>query len=226
MSNKHLLILTISIFCSCNNNSETEKYQSDRNNVINVKDKLVQFNSDDIFIGSISSLFITDDYLIIVDHKTVDHYLHFFDKKNFTYITGVITRGQGPGEIANIGHIEVNNAAREIFVSDHGKQKIFSFKIDSLLADSLYMPTDKMILNITQFPNHYQYINDTLSMGVMIEPTGNSRFNHSVAKFNFKTGEIKTMPYKHPDINKKRNRKHSWILQQSSLLQRQNSYII
>ena len=41
-------------------------------------------------------------------------------------------------------------------------------------------------------------------MGVMIEPTGNSGFNHSVAKFNFNTGEIKTMPYKHPDIDKKR----------------------
>jgi hypothetical protein len=61
-------------------------------------------------------------------------------------------------------------------------------------------------MNKTQFPDKYQYINDTLSIGLIINPIGCSEYEQSVAKWNMNTGEIKPMKYKHPDIEKKRIR--------------------
>lgn len=62
-----------------------------------------------------------------------------------------------------------------------------------------------MTMNAGLFPNDYIYINDTLSIGVTIQPLGNSDFNPVVGKFNMKTGEIKHMSYTiHPEVKKKR----------------------
>lgn len=92
----------------------------------------------------------------------------------------------------------------EFYVTDHGKQQIFRFNLDSIFINPFYIPDIKMEISENQFPYEYQYINDTLLMGVIIEPTGNSGFNHSIAKINTHTGEIKPMIYKHPKIEKKR----------------------
>ena len=202
---RKLLSFFLVVLCwSCNENTNTEKHQNNRNNVINVKDKLVQFNAEETFISSLSSLSITDDYLIIIDHKTVDYYIHIFDKKNFTYLASAIPKGQGPGEITVIGHIEANNADRELYVSDHGKLKIFSYKIDSLITNPLYMPEVKMSMDLVLFPDEYLYINDTLSIGKVIEPIGVSDFKPYVAKWNMSTGVFVPMKYEHPGIPKKR----------------------
>ena len=55
-----------------------------------------------------------------------------------------------------------------------------------------------------RFPDKYHYINDTLSIALMIEPTSVSTFNQSVAKWNIMSGEFEAMQYQHPDITKKR----------------------
>ncbi len=68
-----------------------------------------------------------------------------------TGITGWISpeyqRGQGPEEIANIGHIGINETNRRFFVSNHGKQKIFSYELDSVLSNPSYTPVVKQQLN-------------------------------------------------------------------------------
>lgn len=202
--NKLLYVLFITACYSCTNNAGTEKYQSERDNIVNVHDKLNEIKIDDVQINGYSSLYLMDNYLIVGDHKSVDKIIYIFDKNNFDYITSTGYLGQGPGEIATLGHIGVNETDRIFYVTDPGKLKIFSYNLDSVLRDPLYMPEVKMNINEKLIPNKYQYINDTLCLGVIIEPIGNADFKPSVGKWNMATGKIELMTYEHPEIEKKR----------------------
>lgn len=202
--NKLLPLLVAVVFCGCTQNAETEKYQSKRDNITDVRDKIKEIKTDNILIGPITRLYTIDNYLIISDHKSLDKLVHIFDKNNFNHVTSIAYKGQGPDEIAMIGHIGVDEIHRRFYISDHGKQSILSYNLDSVLANSSYMPSIKAKMKERQFPDKYQYINDTLSIALIIEPTGNSGFNQSVARWNMNTGYITPMKYKHPDVTKKR----------------------
>ena len=193
------------LFCSCSNSShKSEIYQTNRNNILNVHDRVKEIHIDDVLIGSVARVFSLNNYLIIGDYKSYDKLIHLFDKQNFKYISSVGSMGEGPGEIANMGYIGVNSGKNEFYVSDHGKQKVFSYNVDSLIVDSLYTPKIKAEMNQSQFPSSYTYINDTLSVSIIINPTGTSGFNQSVARWNMSDGKIDLMHYEHPQIEKKR----------------------
>ncbi|MDR3252992.1 MAG: 6-bladed beta-propeller, partial [Tannerella sp.] len=203
--NKLLYMLIISAICWSCSNSETEKYQSNRNKVVNVHDKLVEFNKEEVMIGSMPHFSMIGDYLIISDYKAYDKIIHLFDKKSFSYVTGIAERGQGPGEIADIAHIAVDELNRAFYVTDYGKQSIFAYPLDSVLTNPSYIPKVKAKLDKNFVPHTYQYINDTLSIGIILEPpVGNYGFKQYVGKWNMTTGEITPMKYEHPDIYRKR----------------------
>jgi len=204
--NKSVYLFLIIAFCwGCSSNSATEKYQNKRSNIINVRDKIKEIVIEDILIGYYSFPQIIDNYLFINDYKTANEYIHIFDKNNFKYVTSTGFKGQGPGEIVNIGHIAEDKMNHKFYVSDHGKNRIFSYDIDSVLTDPAYMPVEKMKMGEQEFPNDYIFINDTLSIGVTIQRLGNNDFKPVVGKFNMKTGEIINMNYTiHPDVKKKR----------------------
>ena len=204
---KKLLYALLVIICwSCTNNSDTEKYQNKRNNIIQAKDKVkeIKISEDDVLIGSVAQPSIIDDYLIISNPKTIDKLIYIFHKNNFSYLTGITYKGQGPSEIANMGHLATDEANRMFYVSDHGKQVILTYHLDSILNNQEYMPKIKMKMNKAIFPNDYLYVNDTLCIGSIIEPIGDSDFKQSIAKWNMNTGEIKPMKYTNPKIEKKR----------------------
>lgn len=201
---KLLYFLLIIISYSCTQNSLTEKYQDKRNKIINIHDKINEIKIEDILISNISRIYLIKNYLIIGDYKAEDKLINIFDKNTFKYITSNTYQGLGPGEIANMGHIGIDEEKNRFFVSDHGKQKIFYYDLDSILENPDYEPKEKIKLNGSLFPDRYQYINDTLSISLIIEPTGNSGYNQSVAKWNMNTGDITSMKYKHPDIIQKR----------------------
>lgn len=194
----------ITSILSCVESTDTEKYQNKRNNIIDVKEKVHEIEIEDVMIGSIARLFLTEDYLIIEDSKSSDMLVHLFNRDNYTYITSVIPRGQGPGEITGMGYIGVNDDKKELYVSDHGKLKIFNYPIDSVLYNPFYVPDTKIEINNTQFPSNYAYINDTLCFARIIEPTGNVGHNEVAAKWNMQTGEVIKMNYTHPKVDKKR----------------------
>ena len=192
------------IFLSCSKSTDTEKYQSKRNNTANVKDNIVEIVKDDVLIGSSSRLYLTDDYLIIGDIKSFDMFIHLFNRNNYQYLTSAIPRGQGPGEITVSGHIAVNKDKKEFYMSDHGKLKIFTYPIDGILYNPYYVPEVKKELNNIQFPSEYLYINDTLCYARIIEPTGNVGHNEAAGKWNMQTGEVVKMRYTHPKVRTKR----------------------
>lgn len=103
-----------------------------------------------------------------------------------------------------MGHLATNENQRLFYLTDHGKQKIFCYDLDSVLASSDYMPMQKIKMNEIEFPHKYQYINDTLSIGTIIKPTGNYGFNQYSARWNMTSGEIHPMPDLHPEIKRKR----------------------
>ena len=98
------------------------------------------------------------DYLIIGDYKSSDKLIHIFDKNDFSYLASTAYVGQGPNEITVMGHIGIDEERHCFYVSDHGKQKIYSYDIDSVFANSDYVPTVKTEMNMTRFPDKYQYI--------------------------------------------------------------------
>jgi hypothetical protein len=67
------------------------------------------------------------------------------------------------------------------------------------------MPQVKITINEKAFPSEYVYINDTLSIGRIIEPDGKGDFRQSAGKWNMTTGQISIMPYSGPKgVHKKR----------------------
>ena len=142
--------------------------------------------------------------LLIADHKSVDKQIHIFNKNDFSYLTSIGNFGEGPEEITVMGCLAIDEAHHQLYVSDHAKQKIFSYDMDSVMVDSLYKPQVKTAMNETLFPSEYQYINDTLSIAVLIKPTSTSTFNQFLGRWNMNTGEMIPMKYTHPDIQKKR----------------------
>ena len=203
--NKTLHLFFVITFCwGCASNSTTEKHQHKRDNIINVYDKIKEIVIEDIFINNASWPQIIDNYLFIKDHISVDELIHIFDKNNYKYITSTGLKGQGPGEIANIGHIAEDKINRKFYVSDYSKYKIFSYDLDSVITIPAYLPIEKKKIGEQLFPSNYIYINDTLAIGVIIQPIGNNNFTPVVGKFNMKTVEITLMNYTHPKIKKKR----------------------
>lgn len=200
-----LLCFSLMILCwSCKNDSETAKYHNNRNNIMNVRNKIKEIEIDDVQISIFSWLYLIDDYLLISDHHSTDKLIHLFDKKNFSYITSTGYKGIGPNEIANMGKIGINESDHIFYVSDHGKQMIFSFYLDSVLTNPNYMPIERVKTDKSQYPRSYQYVNDTLSIGLIIESIGGSDYKPTIAKWNMNTGEIKPLEYEHPEIEKKR----------------------
>lgn len=199
---KYLLLLALC--CACTQNVTTEKYQKSRNNIVNVHDKIKEIEIEDVLIGKISLPYIIDKYLIISDYESPDQLIHIFDKNTFRYLTSTAYKGQGPGEITMIGHIEYDKARRKFYVTDHGKQKIFSYDLDSVLTNPSYMPEVKLDMDINLFPDTYKYIDDTLCIGRVIKPIGTNDFKPYVAKWNMQTGNMQLMKYEHPDIQKVR----------------------
>ncbi|MDR0892283.1 MAG: 6-bladed beta-propeller [Mediterranea sp.] len=194
------------IFASCSVNTKdgTEKVQKNRDKIVNVKRYTKEIQLDSILIGSVSHLYLLDNNLIISDPRSPEMLIHIFDKNTFEYRKSIAPVGQGPNEITILGHIATDVNRKKLYVSDHGKNKIFSYDMDSLLRFPRYSPITKVALNQKGFPSWYQYINDTLSIGVFIEPTSESAFNQSVARWNMVTGEIERMKYVNPDVKKKR----------------------
>lgn len=204
--NKAICLFLLILFCGgCSSNSTTEKHQGIRNNIINVRDQIKEIVIEDVLINNYSWILIVDKYLFIEDYKAANELIHIFDKDNFKYITSTGLKGQGPGEIARIAYIIEDSVHRKFYVTDEGKYKILSYDLDSAITDPAYLPVEKMKLSEQLFPWDYTYMNDTLSIGVIVEPIGNNDFKPVVGKFNMKTGEIKRMNYTiNPHVKKKR----------------------
>ena len=202
MRKLYFLILIVCCF-ACSENG-TEIYQGKRDNVVDISDMLTEIEINDVLLNMYVKPYIFGDYLVILDPSSSDKLIHLFDKYSFGYITSIAQLGRGPGEISNIGAAQFDKDNNQLLVTDASKYCVLAYNIDSLLLNPLHFPYIKTRLDSKLFFSHYEYINDTLSIGQLIEPTSNSTFREYIARWNMKSGAIEKMPYEHPEIENKR----------------------
>ncbi len=203
--NKLIYLLFIFVFWGCAQKIDTEIHHKKRDNVLNVRDKIKEIDTGDIFLSNFSQPYILNDYLIVSDYKSFDKLIYIFDKNSFKYLTSTAERGKGPGEIASIGSLAVDEGNRIFYAIDHGKYRIFSFNLDSIFANPDYLPEEKIVMNEDLYPSYYFLKNDTIAVGKFSRQIGSSNYKPVVAKWNLKTGEIQLMEYTgHPEIKRKR----------------------
>lgn len=197
-------IFLVLSFWSCTNRPATEKYQKERDRIVNVYDRVKEIALDGHFFNDRSVVIMAGNYLLINDFKSYENQIYLFDKYDFSYITSFAPVGQGPGEIANIGFVYSDDEHRRIYINDHAKQRIFSYDLDSVLANPFYIPEVRLVMNEAEFPSWYCILNDTLSLGEIIRPIGNSDFTKVSAKWEIKKNKITPMEDLHPEVEKKR----------------------
>lgn len=201
---KLVLYFLVVLFCAaCTSKEKNEKWQSQRANVVNVKDDVKEIDTEEVLIGAVAQPYICGKYLAVADYNSVDKLVHVFDKHTFKYMLSMGDIGQGPTEISVIGSIGWNENEHDLYVTDNGQRKILRYNLDSLLNDSLYAPSVKLKFGNVAFPDNYYYVNDTLAYGSFIKTTASS-FNQTSGKWNMKTGETKLIDYVHPADKKKR----------------------
>jgi hypothetical protein len=200
-----LLYIVLLALCWACADDAREKHQGSRNKVINVRGRVKEIMTEDVLLSGSLRSHIIDNYVILEDFRSPDEMIHLFDKNTFAYVTSTANMGQGPGEITVAGNIAVDEARRTFYLTDNAKWRIFAYSLDSVLTNPHgYLPEVKVRLNQDKFPVHYDYINDTLCIGRIMEPVGVADYREAMGKWNMLTGEIRLMPYEHPNIRKKR----------------------
>lgn len=204
MKKELFILFSVLLLASCAGDDSTEKYQRNRNEIVDVKAKIQQIDLGALLIGPVADLYPINGYLLIYDLRSYDKLLHVFDMSTFKYLCSGIPKGRGPGEIVIPGSLMIDEAHRKFYAPDHGKLVIYGYELDKFIDDPDYKPATEMKMDQTIFPSDSQYIADDLLFGVMVEPIGTSNFKQSVAKWSMTTGEITRMPYKQPDIELRR----------------------
>ena len=72
-----MCLALLALWGSCAHHSETEKYQNERNDVIDVKEKLKEWDTGEVLIGSAAGFCVSEKYLMIVDYKSVGQRTYF-----------------------------------------------------------------------------------------------------------------------------------------------------
>ena len=202
---KALFLLALLVPISgCNRNTETEIYQSSRDNMLDVKHLIHEIDLGDVMVGQFAGTIIGGDYMFVFDYHAMDDAINIFDRNTYKHLVSFGETGQGPKEITRIGEPLFNRETHELYVPDFGKYVILAYNTDSVLVDKKYPPYVKFKFKSDIFGSEYYFVNDTLSYCRAIRPIGTNDFAAMVGKYNMKTGEMKTLEYLHPDVRKKR----------------------
>jgi len=193
-------LLIFSALTSCDKSDPNkEKYQSDRDNVIDVMSHIVDIETE-IVIGR-PWLYIFEDYLIVCDTQNPAKGIHLFDKTTYQHLATTGARGYGPGEISRYGHFGFDKANRLFYVADHGKQAVFRFEVDLVLKDPNYLPTKAFNLDKELFPTTFDLVDPNTLIGSAIEVVSNSSYNNTVVSYNMASDELKEIGESHPKVD-------------------------
>ena len=102
MKRHWILWLFVTIMCACSSEEEREKFQSSRDNIVNVKEQIKEMETGNVLIGNRSWSYYSKDYLVLMDFEAWEGAIHLFDKKDFRYLSSVGKKGEGPDERTNM----------------------------------------------------------------------------------------------------------------------------
>lgn len=190
---------------SCQTDPDGIRHYDAESEVINVEDKIVPIDFKDCFFSAWAKPYIVNQYLVISDHQLVDQLITLFDKDTFEYKGSWGSKGNGPGEIANLVGLAVNERNNSFYVIDHGKDGVFECPIDSISVNPQYVPQKAGIINKRQVPLSFEFLNDSVSYALFTQFNEIGDYKPVPARWNMKTGEISFMSYTgHPEIERKR----------------------
>lgn len=189
---------------SCTQPPVQEKYQKSRDKMVDVKDKVVEIGTGDVLVGNNNLLYVLGDYLIVVEYSwtAIDKIVHLFDRFTYKPVLSTVNKGQGPGEIANPGVLIMNERKGCFYFPDNARMKLYTYVLDSLLADPDYIPEVKCSFPEDRVPSDVVYVSDTLCIGGTVVPIGTNDFKTAVGCWNMQTGKVRLMPYEHPEIKR------------------------
>ncbi len=198
-------LVLILLLTSCNKrDSNNDKYQHERNNIVDVSKQLIDTKLDTkLMFGAQTFLHIIRDYLIVCDHQNPEKGIHLFNKNTFEYITSTGLRGEGPGEIIRYGHIGIDNENGLFYVTDFGKMTAFKFVLDSVLINPDYMPSKSFSIIKDLFPATFAFVNDSILIGNGLDIIDNRNFNSTLVKYNIRTEAIEKIGVPNSDIDTK-----------------------
>jgi len=208
------LLMILIIGCRNSKDENPEKYQKSRDDITNIEDKIVDIKTD--FIFGTPALYIIDDILIVLEIKPKYKGIHLFNKNTFEYLTSTGLIGRGPGEIASLGRLGIDQKNGVIWVQDHGKRVMWKFPLDSILNNEMYLPTQNIALHNELFLDRFCFVNDSIAIGKAVRVLSHNSFDMVMAKLNITRNVTEEYGYSHPKaVGKNSNSKFSLSLENS-----------
>lgn len=195
--------MLVAILHSCKT-TDGEIYQSERDNVISAKNLIKEIDLGDVALSTMADMVDVGKYILFHDYNSMDKLMHLFEKTTYKRVASFGNVGQGPFEISNMGGVTWNKNSQELLVSDMGSFQMYSYNVDSVVANPDYKPSVKMKMDPSSFPVAHFCINDTMSVCQVMTPINNSGFDMCTGLMNLETGEINKKPYDREDIHKRR----------------------
>lgn len=188
MRNRYMVtILSVAmVVCSCGKGGyDIEESVTDVSKQINALD------TENLLIGKSSNIYVYGERLYIVDTKSSDWILYVFDTKSGKYLGSALKPGPSPYEISIPGALGVDATTHNAQMFDYGQNRIVTFNVDSILADSKKDIYTLRNLNMSGFPDSYVYVNDSTGFGRLIIPDGRDSYSQTICHYNAVTGDIK-----------------------------------
>ena len=115
------MLFVLCLLSSCRPNDPNGKYQSTRDNVINVRDKIHEISTEEYSLSSMTLPIVANDYLVVGDYKATEMVMSIYDTEHFKYIKSFGPYGPGPNEYSHFGTMSWNKFTKELLVFDTGK---------------------------------------------------------------------------------------------------------
>ena len=186
----YAVLLVFAMMSCCHGKDPSGIYQDKRQNVINVKDNIEPLNVFEITASAWGRATIKGNYILISDWKSPDKLIHIFDKNTFQYLRSIGNLGQGPGEISNLGSITMDEDKNILYVIDRGGQRVFNYTMDSVMLDECYQPYVKQHIGETLYPYDFEFVNDSLFVGVLVERNSPTHADEVVGLWNVLNGNV------------------------------------
>ncbi len=192
------LIGCLLFLCSCNKETDTEKYPDFTKKLVDVSDKIVPIKTNQFF--GRCRITTAGKYLLLTDLTSLDKGFLLFDKKTFQYVISTGSKGQGPGQIINYENAKIipNTVNNESFyVFDYSKLMLYEYALDSILNNKKYLPKEVLSMNLHRVIGDVAPLNDSIFLGISSKAINSHSFTDELVRFNIKNGEIKQLRATH-----------------------------
>jgi len=144
------------LFCGCNSKTELSSPEQ-----LSLQGEELKMN-EVLILGYLeiykSRLLMTRG---LMDEKT----LSIIDLNDLSVLSNTIRRGRGPGEIAVPAHMIIDGASGVLWFSDFGKNMVFRYPLDSLVANPEFEPVESFSLNPAWIPTMNMFFHPSNCIG-------------------------------------------------------------